>query len=92
MKKTATTIAIVALGAMLAAASATESMARGGGGHGGGSHGAGASHDGGGSNGAGSHEGRSGEHGRQAPGMDDGAPSSMDSGSQSYLFGSPLFR
>lgn len=87
MKKSATTMTIVALGAMLAAASATESMAHGsgsGGGHSGGSHGAASSQT--------SHEGRSDEHGRQAPGMDDGASSSMNNGPQSYLFRSPLFR
>ena len=44
MRKSATILAIAALGAMLAAGSATESMARGGGGHGGGGHSFGGSH------------------------------------------------
>ena len=44
MRKSATILAITALGAMLAAGSATESMARGGGGHGGGGHSVGGSH------------------------------------------------
>ncbi|CAN7259682.1 hypothetical protein LJR231_001133 [Phyllobacterium sp. LjRoot231] len=48
MRKSATAIAIVALGAMLAAGSATESMAHGGGGGGGGGHGGGGDHGGGG--------------------------------------------
>jgi hypothetical protein len=45
MRKTETALVVLALGAMVAVGSATESMARGGGGggHGGGGHGGGAS-------------------------------------------------
>lgn len=73
MKKTAATLAILALGTMLAAGTATESMAHGGGGgHGGGFGGGGFSGDsghgdGGRGLGGGDHgHGRGGSHGAHA--------------------------
>ncbi len=72
MRTTATTLAMLALGAMLAVGSATESMAHGGGGgnHGGGGHGGGhGSHSGGFGGGGFGGDSRHGDGGRGSSGL-----------------------
>jgi hypothetical protein len=75
MRKSVTTLAVLALGAMVAVGSATESMAHGGGGGG---------HGGGGHGGGGSHSGDSGGGGRGLGGGDHGMGRGFGDGGHSF--------